>query len=177
MPASVTVREATLDDVAGIQRVAHDSYHAAYDDVVDADGLDAQLEEWYSTEGVQNRVIRAGSTMLVADHERDGVVGFASGGPTPNGDDDEDEPPREQATLYTCYVHPDHWDERVGHALLEAIESRLRDRGFETMTVPVLAGNDRARQFYADHGYETAEYDTVEFAGVDCEEAIHRGNL
>jgi ribosomal protein S18 acetylase RimI-like enzyme len=177
MPPAVTIREATLDDVQGIQHVAHDAYHAAYGDVVDADALDAQLEEWYSVEGVQNRVIRAGSTLLVADHDTHGVVGYASGGPTPDGDDVTQPPPRDQATLYTCYVHPDDWNERIGHALLESLETCLRDREFETMQIPVLAENDRAREFYDDHGYTVDEHGTVDFAGVELEEVVHHGTL
>lgn len=188
MNPAVTIRDATLDDVSGIQHVAHDTYHAAYSEYVDPDGLDAQLEEWYSVDGVQNRVIRAGSTLLVADHETDGVVGYASGGPTPtsndtddtddtDGSDDADDPPRTQAMLYTCYVHPDHWNERIGHALLTTIEDRLRDQGFQTMQIPVLAANDRATQFYADHGYEPTGTDTADFAGRELDETILENTL
>lgn len=176
MHPTVDVRPATFDDVPGICRVARDAYHAAYGDLVDADALDAQLDEWYSEDGVENRVLREASTLLVADHPTDGVVGYASAGPTPASDDDED-PPADEATLYTCYVHPDHWNDRVGHALLTAIEGALRDREFTHMVVPVLAANDRARQFYADHGYTLTHDDTVTFAEATLDEAIHTGDL
>ncbi|WP_323675279.1 GNAT family N-acetyltransferase [Halorubellus sp. PRR65] len=174
MHSTVDVRPATFADVPGIRRVAHDAYHAAYGDLVDADALDAQLDEWYSEDGVENRVLRDASTLVVADHPDDGVLGYASAGPSPADDAD---PPADQATLYTCYVHPDHWDERVGHALLTAIEDALRDREFTHMVVPVLAANDRARQFYADHGYTHSHDDTITFAGATLDEAIHTGDL
>lgn len=176
MDPTVAIRQAEFSDVEGIQRVARETYHAAYGDLLDAAALDAQLDEWYGEDSVENRVLRDASTLLVAEHDADGVVGYASGGPTPSGDDEPD-PPADQATLYTCYVHPDHWDQRVGHRLLTAIEDRLRDRGFERMTVPVLADNDRARQFYADHGYLTDHTDTTEFGGEVLEEATHAGPL
>jgi len=176
MDPTVEIRPAEFADVAGIRRVAHAAYHAAYGDHLDADALDAQLDEWYSTDSVENRVLRDASTLLVAEHDADGVVGYASGGPTPT-DDDADDPPGDQATLYTCYVHPDHWGDRVGHRLLTAIEDRLHDRGFERMTIPVLADNDRARGFYDDHGYPTDHTDVTEFAGRTLEEAIHAGPL
>jgi GNAT superfamily N-acetyltransferase len=79
--------------------------------------------------------------------------------------------------LYPCYVHPDHWGDRIGHALLTRIEDRLRDREFTTMVVPVLAANDRARQFYADHGYTYTRTDTIAFANTTLDEAIHTGTL
>jgi len=187
MHPAVTVRPATLDDVAGIQRVARAAYHAAYGDYLDADSLDAQLDEWYSTDGVENRVRRDASTLLVADHDADGVVGYASGGPTPtdhaddatdaDASDDDEHPPATTATLYTCYVHPDHWGERIGHRLLERVADRLRERGFEHLRIPVLADNERARQFYADHGYPKTDTGTADFAGRTLEEVTHAGPL
>lgn len=176
MHPEATIRDARLDDVAGIQHVARDTYHAAYGHVLGADALDEQVDEWYDDEGVENRVMRDASTLLVAEHPEDGVVGYASSGPTPTSDDEPDPPP-EQATLYTLYVHPDYWGERYGHHLLEATEDRLRERGFETMEIPVLADNDRARQFYDDHGYPTTDTGTVDFAGTTVDEAIHHGSL
>ena len=176
MHPAVTIRPAAFRDVEAIQRVARAAYHAAYDDYVDAAALDAQLDEWYSEDSVENRVLRDAATLLVADHDTEGVVGYASGGPTPpNVDDDGDEPA--DAMLYTCYVHPNHWGERVGHRLFTAIEDDLRDRGFERMTVPVLADNDRARQFYADHGYPVVDTDTTEFGGKTVDEATHASDL
>ncbi|NHN41608.1 GNAT family N-acetyltransferase [Halorubellus sp. JP-L1] len=196
MHPAVTIRPATFDDVAGIQRVARAAYHAAYGEYLDADALDAQLDEWYGTDGVENRVLRDASTLLVADHDADGVVGYASGGPTPTDhDDDQDDAASDgddgangdsagddanletPATLYTCYVHPDHWGERVGHRLLERVADRLRDRGFEHLRIPVLADNDRARQFYVDHGYPKTDTGTVDFAGRTLDEVTHAGPL
>ncbi len=186
MQPVATIRPAGFGDVDGIQRVAHAAYHAAYGDRLDADALDAQLDEWYGEDSVENRVLRDASTLLVADHDADGVVGYASGGPTPpnddgpeddDGDADTESTPPSQAMLYTCYVHPDYWGERIGHRLFTTIEDRLRDRGFEHMTIPVLGDNDRARQFYTDHGYPTADTDTTEFGGELVDEAIHAGDL
>lgn len=179
MHPAVTIRPAGFGDVDGIQRVARESYHAAYGDLIDADALDAQLDEWYSEDSVENRVLRDAATLLVADHDADGVVGYASGGPTPTSTDDGEDESKSptEAMLYTCYVHPDHWGERAGHGLFTAIEDALRDRGFERMTIPVLADNDRARQFYADHGYPAVDTDTTEFAGETVPEATHAGEL
>ena len=187
MHPAVTIRPAAFHDVDGIQRVARAAYHAAYDDYVDAAALDAQLDEWYSEDSVENRVLRDAATLLVADHDAEGVVGYASGGPTPpNADDDGDDGDGSEevddsssmdAMLYTCYVHPDHWGERIGHRLFTAIEDALRDRGFDRLTIPVLADNDRARQFYADHGYPAVDTDTIEFGGESMAEATHAGDL
>jgi GNAT superfamily N-acetyltransferase len=190
MHPAVTIRPATFGDVESIQRVARAAYHAAYGDLVDADALDAQLDEWYSEDSVENRVLRNASTLLVADHDTEDVVGYASGGPTPTSDDGDDDnsddgddsetgndSPPTDAMLYTCYVHPDHWGERIGHRLFTAIEDALRDRDFDHLMIPVLAANDRARQFYADHGYPVVDTDTIEFASETVDEATHAGDL
>jgi GNAT superfamily N-acetyltransferase len=187
MHPTATIRPAAFGDVEGIQRVARAAYHAAYGDLLEADALDAQLDEWYSEDSVENRVLRNASTLLVADHDTEGVVGYASGGPTQTGDDGDDDNgdgseaaddslPTD-AMLYTCYVHPDHWGERIGHRLFTAIEDALRDRDFDHLTIPVLAANDRARGFYADHGYPAVTTDTIEFGGEIVDEATHAGDL
>jgi hypothetical protein len=41
----VTIREATHDDVAAIQRVAHESWHAAYDDILGTGTVESVVED------------------------------------------------------------------------------------------------------------------------------------
>ncbi|WP_259371273.1 hypothetical protein [Halostella pelagica] len=43
---SVEVRPATTDDVAGVRRVAHAAWEAAYDDLLAAETREQCLSEW-----------------------------------------------------------------------------------------------------------------------------------
>lgn len=56
--------------------------------------------------------------------------------------------------LRNIYVVPEHRNQGVGTALLEAAESRLIDRGVDCLTLEVMADNDAARRFYRRHGYD-----------------------
>lgn len=60
---------------------------------------------------------------------------------------------RERGIIENLYVRPEHRNDGVGSALLGAAETRLRDAGVETIALEVLAPNERARKFYARHGY------------------------
>ncbi len=56
--------------------------------------------------------------------------------------------------LYALYVAPVAWSAGVGRALLEAATTALRDAGYRRMVLWVLAGNTRARRFYARAGLD-----------------------
>jgi len=52
------------------------------------------------------------------------------------------------------FVVPERRGEGIGSALLDAAEQALREAGAEVVALEALADNDRAREFYATHGYE-----------------------
>ncbi|WP_248299395.1 GNAT family N-acetyltransferase [Halorhabdus amylolytica] len=56
--------------------------------------------------------------------------------------------------IENLYVVPDRRREGIGTKLLERAENALEDSGVETIALDVLAGNDSARAFYAETGYE-----------------------
>ncbi|MDG5777682.1 GNAT family N-acetyltransferase [Haloarculaceae archaeon H-GB2-1] len=51
------------------------------------------------------------------------------------------------------YVLPDHRNDGIGSALLEAAEDALRDRNVDTLVLEAMADNEPARRFYRRHGY------------------------
>lgn len=77
--ADVTVREATVDDVEAIHRVAKRGWNAAYDDLLSDDAIDAALAEWYDAETTRELVRRDGIAYFVAAD--DGVSGTSAAGP------------------------------------------------------------------------------------------------
>jgi len=62
---------------------------------------------------------------------------------------------RRRGLIENLYVRPDHRNDGVGSTLLKKAESRLRDRGVEAIALEVLVENERAREFYSEHGYDT----------------------
>lgn len=149
--SDVRIRPTTRDDVEGVQRVARAAWHAAYDAVLGADRVDETVDSWYDPARlVEDDVAADDRPFFVAVTDgNDGaeiVVGFAEAAP----DDDADA----LAHLYRIYVHPDHWGEGIGTALLDRIETSLRERGFDRLELSVMAENDVGVAFYESMGFE-----------------------
>ena len=141
------IRPARPGDVEAICRIAERTWHAAYDDILRTGTIETALAEWYDPDQLGSAVERDDVGYVVAETE-DGVVGFASGGPT-------DDPG--VATLDTIYVDPDLWGDGIGHDLLAAVESFCREAGCDTLSVRVLAGNEVGLSFYRSEGFDAVE--------------------
>ncbi|MGB8712696.1 MAG: ribosomal protein S18-alanine N-acetyltransferase [Onishia taeanensis] len=57
------------------------------------------------------------------------------------------------ARLYSFCVHPDVQGQGVGRRLLDTLESEVRERGCEWLTLEVRADNRRARALYRRMGF------------------------
>lgn len=55
--------------------------------------------------------------------------------------------------LAALYVHPEHWGQGMGAALVASARQHLRARGFENALLWVLSGNVRAERFYSRDGW------------------------
>jgi ribosomal protein S18 acetylase RimI-like enzyme len=88
-------------------------------------------------------------TILVADD--DGLAGFVMFSVEDGGYEQD----RHRGLIENLYVRPEYRNDGVGSALLEAAESHLRQDGVEAIALEVLAQNERAREFYDRHGYDT----------------------
>lgn len=157
----VSIRPATPDDAAEIQRVARKSWHAAHDDIVGAEAVDDAIDEWYDPDHLADAATQDESTFPVAFADGD-VVGFAQGVP---GDDGP-------AWLARIYIVPDYWGEGVGTDLLDRVESWLRETDADRLRLAVMADNDVANAFYEKHGYEVIEEREEELFGATFEEYV-----
>ena len=137
-----TVRAATVDDVPGIQRVARRGWRETYGDFLTEAAIEAILEDWYAADELEGSITSSETVYLVA--ETDEIGGYASAAPTAN----------EEAQLYAIYVDPDHWNEGLGTALLDAVRDRLSDHGIRRLRVEVLAENTVGVSFYESRGFE-----------------------
>jgi len=153
MSSTVSVRSATAADVPAIQRVARTAWHAAYGDLFDDEQIEAMVTEGYA-EDVLTEMIALDEVGLFVATVDENVVGYASCGLTdPAGVGDLD-----------IYVHPDHWGDGIGTALLEQGRQHLADLGTTTIRDEVLAANDAGNAFYEKH-FERVGERTVDFGG------------
>jgi Acetyltransferase (GNAT) family len=88
--------------------------------------------------------------VLVAVTEGGGIVGFASFGPSRNGDTD----PRVPGEVCAIYADPSAWGTGAGRALMGGAVTELARLGYADAILWVLATNDRARRLYAIAGWE-----------------------
>ncbi|PSQ17470.1 N-acetyltransferase [Halobacteriales archaeon QS_8_69_26] len=161
--ADASVRPADPDEATGVERVARESWHAAYDDILGADTVDSVLDEWYDVDGLRESIDRDDHVFLVADDG--GVAGFAHAGRPPDDD---------YWHLTRIYVLPDRWGDGVGTALLERLESELDEREVESYRLAVLADNEVGVSFYESRGFERFDEGTVELGGVETTEYWYR---
>lgn len=59
-----------------------------------------------------------------------------------------------RGTVDNLYVVPERRGEDIGSALLEAAEAALAADGVDRISLEALVGNEEARRFYEDNGYD-----------------------
>jgi GNAT superfamily N-acetyltransferase len=160
------IREATVDDAAGIARVHVDTWRATYAGIVPAEHLaalsaEAGAQRWRSNLAAAE----PGRFTYVAD-DAGQVVGFASGGPERSGD------PEYRGEVYALYVLP-AWQRRgVGRQLLGACGRRLLAQGVVSLLIWVLADNP-SRDFYARLGGLPLREQEIEIGGACLREVAY----
>ncbi len=133
------VRAASADDAAAIARLHVRAWEAAYRGLI-PDAVLAELSV-ERTEARWRMTLSSDGTLVA---ERDGeLVGFLL--QTHQGRSGE---------IASIYVDPPRWRTGIGGALMTAALDLLRERGCDAATLWVLAGNDRARAFYARHRFQ-----------------------
>lgn len=148
---SYVVREMKVEDVVSVQRVASESWHATYEEIIPREIQDDFLRVAYSDEMLKKRL--DGSHVFVAEDAGE-VVGFVDFSPV-------DEAGRME--LRAIYLYPAKQGEGIGTALLRKGIEELE--GVKEVVVEVEEENSIGRQFYEAKGFKmVAEYDE-DFAG------------
>jgi ribosomal protein S18 acetylase RimI-like enzyme len=138
----LSVREATVEDISGIQRVARSGWTATYGDFITETAIETILDDWYGADELESPITSSENVYLVA--EFDDIAGYASAASTAN----------EEAQLYAIYVDPEYWNDGLGTALLDGVRDRLGDRGIERLRVEVFAENTVGVSFYESREFE-----------------------
>ncbi|WP_459193897.1 GNAT family N-acetyltransferase [Halosimplex sp. J119] len=167
MTADPLYRPAHMADVAGIQRVARESWHAAYDDILGEDAVDDVLDEWYVDDAIESGIDHDAQDFFVAVID-DRIVGYIHVGP---------HPPRRVHQVYRLYVDPDHWRQGIARNLLTEAEQALYDRDVGVYEAEVLAENERGLAFYEAVGFERVDEREADLLGTTAPEYIVRKRL
>jgi ribosomal protein S18 acetylase RimI-like enzyme len=125
------IRRARVEDAPAIARIWVDAWRTSYrglvpDAVLAALSLAQRVEHWRSRLEVEHTTLVAG--------EVDGYCRALPAG----------------GEIASLYVHPDCQGRGLGGALLEAALAELPG----VVTLWVFTANERARSFYARHGFE-----------------------
>jgi ribosomal protein S18 acetylase RimI-like enzyme len=165
----VTIRVATEGDATGIARVHVRSWQEAYAGIVpdaylsslDAEGRTAQWRR-YLREGPAEEI----NTWVALAADR--VVGFVTVGPSR----DEDARRGDQE-IFSIYLDPGTWGHGVARDLMRTVIAAVGEK--TTVTLWVLADNERARHFYRRHGFQADGVDRFdEIGGASLLEVRYR---
>lgn len=99
---------------------------------------------------IANRLRAGGSLTLVADHEKDGVVGVINGRVVRNSR----YVPLRAGTIDQAFVRPEHRRCGVGSALVAAICRFFAEEGVDDLTLRYVVGNEEAAAFWSALGFE-----------------------
>jgi ribosomal protein S18 acetylase RimI-like enzyme len=140
------LRPARPQDAAGLAEVQVRAWWAAYGDYVDPELL---AEQTVAVRTARWRELLAGETARTEVAEVEGrVAGFVAVGAVQHAD-----PEPGLGELLALYVDPPAQGAGLGRALLAAGEDRLRALGHDRAVLCVFVRNERARAFYAAHGW------------------------
>ncbi|MFP9192933.1 GNAT family N-acetyltransferase [Natronosalvus vescus] len=148
------IRPATPGDAAAIRSVARASWHAAYDDFLGRETVDAVTDDWYAVDRLRDSIEAAESHLFVcdladadwgSDRSVNDVAGFVHVSPWAGESG--------VGHLKRLYVHPDHWGQGLGTALLERGERALEQAGYDRIRLEVFAENGDGVGFYEARGY------------------------
>jgi ribosomal protein S18 acetylase RimI-like enzyme len=163
MGTTITVRQATEEDIDVIQEIARQSWSKAYEGVLEEDVVEAMLEGGYSRANLEE-MIGSGDVGLFVATIGGEIVGYADSDPREGGEEGR----------ISIYVSPDHWGDGVGTRLLERTEHYLSEQGVERMRDSVLVENEIGNAFYSKHFEKTGEKE-LDIAGETYSANVYSG--
>lgn len=138
---TIVVREAAPADMEAIAAIAAEVWPATYRDLLDEDFIATVLARTYDEASLRAAIAEAEVFLVAESGGR--LVGYLQYGDGPKGPE-----------LHRLYVAAAAQGNRVGAALLDALEARLA-AGVRYVAL-VHAGNEGALRFYARHGFSDA---------------------
>lgn len=163
------IDRATADDLGAVACVHVRAWQHAYRGVMPADYL-ASLSVASREAGWRRSFHDSPGELLVAKKTVQGqgqVVGFVSFGASR-----DDDAPAGRGEVWALYVDPGHWSTGAGRLLWRAALERLQASGYNSVSLWVVAGNERAWRFYRRAGFreDPQGSTTFEIGGATVEE-------
>ena len=168
----MNVRRATLNDAAGIAAIHVHSWQEGYRGILPDDFLQSLSIERRET--IWRNILENPTSDTWVAEEEGRLRGWISAGPSR----DDDASPQ-TGELWAIYVDPQAWRSGIGRALWREAEAHLRRAEFQTVTLWVLADNQRALRFYETLGFgaEGGREQMLEIGGAKVREIRLHLNL
>jgi ribosomal protein S18 acetylase RimI-like enzyme len=160
-----TIRSALPADARAIAELHVLSWQQAYCELLPLDFLAALSVE--RREAMWTESLARGVPSLLVAEANDRIVGFSAFGPCrDSGAELADH------ELWAIYLASSHWSTGLGRELWLRSREAMVARGAGTISLGVLAGNQRAIRFYSAAGFRPAAAGTrtFELGGVQLEE-------
>ncbi|KLU62409.1 FR47-like protein [Peptococcaceae bacterium CEB3] len=161
------LRTARLGDEDGLARVHVDTWRTTYQGLIaqeylDSMNYDAWATRWKTSLGDKSNVV------IVVETAQRKIVGFALGGPNRERDSNREGGATYSGELYAIYIVKEYQRKGFGRLLIKTMAARLRNRGFHSMIVWMLGGN-QADKFYESLGGQKLGSKEVEIAAQSHE--------
>jgi diamine N-acetyltransferase len=150
MSNTLTIREAGLNDLMTVERLAHEIWPGTYGQILSSEQLSYMLQLIYSQPALQQQMLQQAHNFLIV--ELDGQpVGFADYSLYEPG----------VYKLHKIYVHGSTQGKGVGKALLDHIIGKLVAKNVHTLLLNVNRHN-KARQFYEKLGFAVTGQEDID---------------
>lgn len=163
MVDKIVIREATVEDAAGMAKVHVDTWRTTYGGIVPDDFLANLRYERSQARWVEYLSNQKDSRSFVACNENGQIVGITTGGVIREAVGDFD------GELYGLYLLKAYQGFGIGRRLVECVAQYLRSQGFHSMMLWVLKENPACR-FYEHLGGKVCAEKTIELGGKVLDE-------
>lgn len=160
----VEFRRAGHEDMPDVARVHVESWRRSFAGIAPEKFLqDMSIEK--RLDAYTNRSSAGPYTMIVAEHPRDGIVGFADFGPPVLPFDFA-------AQIYSFYFLPEFQRKGLGERLFRRCVGEMLDEGFDSLCLDSLSVSPY-RQFYSKMGGEIVGRDAHKLGDEDFQTVIY----
>ena len=137
----ISLRTASVEDIAHIKSIAEEVWPVAYAQVISAEQIRYMLDMMYSDVSLRKQMLEENITFIIAEDEN-GIVGFAAFGMLADY----------AFKLHKLYVYSYMHGNGIGKLLLEKTCTSIKALGGKTLELQVNKKND-AKDFYAHNGF------------------------
>lgn len=154
MTVSLTLAVPRIADAAAISAVAQESFRRTFHyKAYPADDLAAFLDDAMGESRYAAQLADPAYAVRVVRRADGGLAGFIKGGPNQLPMPDGEPPLTETWELHQLYLLPEAQGTGIADAMIDWIDAEARARGASALYLSVYVGNDRAKRFYARHGF------------------------